>query len=66
MYLPFENKQFAEERNLIEALRRGCDLSKTRFYWSFEFTESEAVYLDVGDGEGLTEEEKLNCVESIP
>jgi len=64
MYLEFQNKQLAEERSLIEALRRGCDLSKTRFWWSIEIVENR-VYLDVLDGNGLTQEEIEQTVNEL-
>lgn len=66
MYLIFETLQASEERNLIEAMRRGCDLKTTNRVWSISKKyENGRVALNVGDGEGLTEEELNNCVETL-
>ena len=65
MYLIFQNKQEAEERSLIEAMRQGCDLVKTRYYWSIEESESGVFYCDVGNGETLSEDELAKCVNEI-
>ncbi len=56
MLLPFDTEQAANERNIIEAIRRGCDMVTTRYWWPMvEYSDGWA--LDVGDGEGLSEEE---------
>jgi hypothetical protein len=63
-YLPFDTEQAAQERNVIEAIRRGCDMVTTREWWPMvEYGDGWA--LDVGDGDGLSEEELARTVETL-
>jgi hypothetical protein len=55
-YLPFTTQQAAIERNMIEAIRRGCDMTTTRYWWPM-VEHGDGWALDVGDGDGLSEEE---------
>lgn len=64
MYLIFESEQLAKERMMVEAIRRGCDMATTRYWWSIaKKYEDGRVALNVGDGDGLTETELANCVD---
>lgn len=54
-YLPFTHKSDAELRNSLEAFRRQCQ-APTIYWWPM--TELNGVYyLNVGDGEGLSDTE---------
>jgi hypothetical protein len=55
-YLPFSTEQAARERNMIEAIRRGCDMVTTRYWWPM-VANGDGWALAVGDGDGLSEEE---------
>jgi hypothetical protein len=55
-YLPFDTEQAARERNMIEAIRRGCDMVTSRYWWP-TVSGTDGKVLDVGDGDGLSEEE---------
>lgn len=63
MILKLPNKE-AEIRNVAEAISRGCDMKNVKGWWSFEVI-GDFTYLNVGDGEGLTEDELKNCVETL-
>jgi len=54
-YLRFNTKEEAQFRNFTEARRRGYSLPDTVYYW--RVADAEGCVLDVGDGEGLSEEE---------
>jgi hypothetical protein len=56
MLLPFTTEQAAQERNMIEAIRRGCDMVTTRYWWPM-VEHGDGWALAVGDGEGLSDEE---------
>jgi hypothetical protein len=67
MYLIFKTIKEAKERSLVEGFRRGLgDKQTTRYWWgiSYEYEDGRAV-LNVGDGNGLSEEELNNCVNEI-
>lgn len=61
--LPFNTEQEANERSMLEAIRRDCDMTTTRYWWPKPIEHNEQWYLDVGDGEGLTQEELDSCIE---
>lgn len=62
-YLPFDTGQAAIERNMIEAIRRGCDMVTTRYWWPMvEIGGKFGLIVDEND-EGLTELERLNLTE---
>jgi hypothetical protein len=61
MLLPFDTEQAAIERNMIEAIRRGCDMVTTRYWWSM-VEHGDGWALVVGDGDGLSEEELSRVV----
>ena len=63
MYLIITTEQ-AEQRNRQEATSRGC--SGVTVKWWSEITIEGETALNVGDGEGLTEEELNQCVEELP
>lgn len=56
MLLPFDTKEAANERNRFEAFKRGCQ-PPTIYWWKNPIEINGKWYLDVGDGDGLTEEE---------
>jgi len=62
MLLPFETKEAADERNKFEAFKRGCQ-PPTIYWWSNPIEHNEKWCLNVGDGEGLTQEELNRCIE---
>jgi len=64
-YLPFNTEQAASERNMIEAIRRGCDMAVTKYWWTMA-NVGEVFYLNVGDMEGLTDEEQLRVELELP
>jgi len=61
MLLPFDTEQAAIERNMIEAIRRGCDMVTTRYWWPM-FEHGDGWALAVGDGDGLSDEELTRVV----
>jgi hypothetical protein len=61
MLLPFDNEQAAQERNMIEAIRRGCDMVTTRYWWPM-VEHGQGWALAVGDGDGLSDEELTRVV----
>tara|TARA_R110000851_G_scaffold25923_1_gene74118 strand:+ start:871 stop:1071 length:201 start_codon:yes stop_codon:yes gene_type:complete len=65
MYLIFDNQQLAKERNLIEAMRRNCDLVKTKGVWTCIPLKDGRFALKVGDGKGLSKDELAQCVKTI-
>ena len=59
-YLPFDTEQAAQERNMIEAIRRGCDMVTTRYWWPMvEIGGKFGLIVDENEI-GLTELERLN------
>jgi hypothetical protein len=52
-------------RNREEATKRGCEMS-TIYWWAFDVLPNGVVALNVGDGEGLSEDELAMCVEELP
>jgi len=62
-YLRFNTKEEAEFRNFTEARKRGFSLPDTLYYW--RVADADGCVLDVGDGEGLSEEELERTVETI-
>jgi hypothetical protein len=65
MLLPFTTEQAAIERNMIEAIRRGCDMVNTRYWWPMlEYGDGWA--LAVGDGDGLSVDEQTRVVNELP
>lgn len=65
MILPFNTEKEAKERNMLEAVKRGCDMVTTKYWWSDPIEYESKWYLDVGDGEGLTQDELEMCVEKL-
>ena len=65
MLLPFDTKEAANERNKFEAFKRGCQ-PPTIFWWSYPIEVNSTWYLNVGDGDGLTQEEIDRCVYELP
>jgi len=65
MYLQFKTKQEAEERSLIEAMRRGCDLVTSKYWWTTPIPFEDIYVIDVEDGNGLTEDELARCIEDL-
>jgi hypothetical protein len=63
-YLPFDTEQAARERNMIEAFRRGCDMVTSQYWWP-TVDGTDGKVLNVGDGDGLSEEELERCVIEI-
>jgi hypothetical protein len=63
-YLPFDTEQAAQERNMIEAIRRGCDMVTSRYWWP-TVDGTEGKVLNVGDGDGLSEEELARTVANL-
>jgi hypothetical protein len=61
MILPFTTEQAAKERNMIEAIRRGCDMVTTRYWWPM-VEHGDGWALAVGDGDGLSDEELTRVV----
>lgn len=61
MILRFETEVEAVNRNMLEAIKRRCDMVTTRFWWPMvdEFT------LNVGDGEGLSDIELTQMEDEI-
>jgi hypothetical protein len=68
MILIFNTKEERDIRNMIEAVKRGCDMVTTKMWWSnLEENEYPNVWgLLVGDGAGLTEDELAQCVNELP
>ena len=62
MYLPFSTKEQADERNKFEAFKRGCQ-PPTLYWWSDPVEVNGKWYLDVGNGDGLTEDELQRVIE---
>ncbi|MGB0368988.1 MAG: hypothetical protein ACPGD8_06255 [Flavobacteriales bacterium] len=60
MHLQFENEQAAVERNRFEAFKRGC-VPPSLYWWSNAEEHSGKWYIDVTDGDGLTEDELNKC-----
>lgn len=58
-------KEEALVRNNQEAIKRGCT-PPTVFWWSWDQLTPDTVWMSVGDGDGLTEEELNMCVENLP
>jgi hypothetical protein len=65
MYLIFKTKQEAKERSLIEAMRRGCDLVLSKYWWSEPVPFKDGYATDVKDGKGLSKDELAQCVKTI-
>tara|TARA_R110000823_G_scaffold228621_2_gene355844 strand:+ start:1271 stop:1468 length:198 start_codon:yes stop_codon:yes gene_type:complete len=65
MYLPFTTEQEAIDRSRFEAFNRGC-VPPTLYWWSKPTEENGEYFLNVGDGDGLSDEEIARCVASIP
>lgn len=66
MYLLFETYEEAELRNRFEALKRGCNGTTTKYWWAIAYEyEDGRVALDVGDGDGLSDDELNNIVEEL-
>lgn len=64
MILVFDTQAAAEERNKFEAFKRGCQ--PPTIYWWKRATLNEDTgkwELDVGDGDGLTDEELARAIE---
>jgi hypothetical protein len=55
-YLRYTTEQQAVERNIVEAIRRGCDMVTTRYWWPM-VQDGTDYLLNVGDGDGLTADE---------
>ncbi len=64
MYLILD-KEKADERNRFEAFKRNA-FWKNAKAWSEVYLEDGSIALDVGDGDGLTDEEKAQCVNELP
>jgi hypothetical protein len=64
MILQFDTQQEADERNKFEAFKRGCQ-TPTVFWWKrAELNENSGKWeLDVGDGDGLTDEELAMAID---
>ena len=63
-YLAFTDIGAAELRNSLEAFRRQC-VPPTVFWWPMTNVNG-VYYLDVKDGDGLTDEEKLKVELELP
>jgi hypothetical protein len=68
MILLFNSKEERDTRNIVEAVKRGCDMITTKFWWSnVDENEYPNVWgLYVKDGEGLTDAEIAQCVDELP
>lgn len=64
MYMIFENREDAETRNKFEAFKRGCQ-PPTVYWWRMIHLSDGRVALCVENGDGLSDAETLQCVESI-
>lgn len=67
MILLFNSKEERDTRNIVEAVKRGCDMITTKFWWSSIDEGDDSIFaLDVKDGEGLTDAEIAQCVGQLP
>jgi hypothetical protein len=67
MILLFNSKEERDTRNIVEAVKRGCDMITTKFWWSSIDEGDDSIFaLDVKDGEGLTDAEIAQCVDQLP
>lgn len=56
----------AHGRNNQEATKRGWKVPNAK-YWSWQISVDETMCaLDVGNGDGLTDDELVQCVETLP
>jgi hypothetical protein len=63
-YLRYTTEQQAVERNIVEAIRRGCDMVTTRYWWPM-VQDGTDYLLNVGDGDGLTADELARMEDEI-
>ena len=65
MILEFDTQEAAEERNKFEAFKRGCQ-PPTIYWWKRAILNEETGKweLDVGDGDGLTNEELTRVIDT--
>ena len=62
-YLVFNTELAANDRNMAEARRRGCDMVTTLYWWPMMVNDG-GWYLQVNENdEGLTELERLNLTD---
>lgn len=67
MYLILPHKE-AKERNIqggLDVGLKGTVGGATKYRWGMGVYDDDNSYLDVGDGEGLTNEELNNCIETL-
>lgn len=65
MILRFDTQAEADERNKFEAFKRGCQ-PPTLYWWKrAELNEETGKWeMDVGDGDGLTEDELTRVIQN--
>lgn len=63
-YLRFTTEQQAQERNIVEAIRRACDMVTTRYWWPMVQDGSDYLLM-VGDGNGLSDIELTQMKDEI-
>lgn len=64
MFLGFDTKEEMEQRNIEGYNALNYPFGETNKRWS-EIEHDGIYYLNVGDGEGLTQDELNNCVETL-
>lgn len=62
--LRFESEDSAKQRTIYEAIKRGCNMVNTRYWWGLN-SDSDGYYLEINDEDGLTQEELERCVEKL-
>lgn len=64
MILRFETETEAVNRNMFEAIKRGCDMVTTRYWWPMVQDGSDYLLM-VGDGNGLSDIELTQMEDEI-
>jgi hypothetical protein len=63
-YLRYTTEQQAQERSMVEAFRRGCDMVSTKYWWPM-LQDGTDYLLNVGDGNGLSIDELARMEDEI-
>ena len=64
MILRFETEKEAVNRNMFEAVKRGCDMVSTKYWWPMVKDGSDYLLM-VGDGDGLSDIELTQMEDEI-